>query len=81
MPVREPVELKSFVGREPERLSYGERMALAGYWIALELYNPQTLPLRRIEAVGPTVEDCARQLKERGKDPTRFEYTLMKPLP
>lgn len=81
MPLGLSIDPKQLVGREPERLTYAERMALAGMWIAVELYDPKTLPLRRIEAVGSTVEDCIRELSTRGKDPTRYEYTLMKALP
>ena len=47
--------------------------------MALELYSPQTLPLRRIEAIGDSAAECARQLAERGLDPRRFEFTLLKP--
>jgi len=72
------VDLRSFLGREPERLSLPEREALAGKWIAFEIYSPKTLPLRRIEAMGDSVEDCIRQLGERGLDPRQFEFEALK---
>lgn len=72
--MRQPV-----LGRSPESLSPKETQALAGKWIALEIYTPATLPLRRIEALGGSAEDCMRQLRERGLDPRRFEYVVLKP--
>jgi hypothetical protein len=62
------------VGREPERLTIRERQALLGKWVAMELYSPETLPLRRLEAIGDSVADCVRQLRDRGLDPRRFEF-------
>jgi hypothetical protein len=73
------VNLKSFIGREPERLSLDERHAVAGKWIAIELYSPKTLPLRRIEAMGDSVKECIDQLASRGLDPRRFEFEVMRP--
>jgi hypothetical protein len=76
---RNSVDPMALVGREPERLSLDEQAALAGKWIALEIYDPERLPLRRIEAVGDTVADCIRALRARGLEPARFEFTLVKP--
>jgi hypothetical protein len=67
------------IGRAPDQLSIEERTALTGKHIALEIYTPDALPLRRIEAVGDSVEDCVRMLKSRGLDPLRFEYTRIGP--
>jgi len=64
-----------------DRLSLSERELLAGKWIALEVYTPATLPLRRIEALGDSAEACMRQLDERGRDPRQFEFVLLKPAP
>lgn len=63
-------------GRSPEALRPREAAALAGKWIALEIYTPQNLALRRIEAVGDSVQECIRQLAARGLDPRRFEFSL-----
>ena len=70
---------KGIIGREPERLTIPERRRLAGKWIALELYTPQTLPLRRIAAVGETRSDCIAQLKGRGEEPARYEFLVLPP--
>lgn len=70
------VDFDQFIGREPERLSLAERSALTGKWIALELYSPETLPLRRIAAVGDSVAECIRRLSERGLDPKKYEFLL-----
>ena len=39
------------IGRSPDRLSLDEHRALTGKYIALEIYTPEDLPLRRIEAI------------------------------
>lgn len=70
---------KTVIGRSPDRLTIAERTALAGRYVALEIYTPAALPLRRIEAIGGSVAECVRQLRDRGLDPTRFEYTMLEP--
>lgn len=67
------------LGRAPERLSLEERRALIGKWIALEIYTPEALPLRRIEAIAGSMEECMRQLRARHLDPMRFEFTRLAP--
>nr|WP_321477467.1 hypothetical protein [uncultured Paludibaculum sp.] len=66
------------IGRSPDRLTLVERRRFIGLWVALELYTPETLPLRRIEAVGRNVIECARQLKARGLDPGHFEFVALR---
>ena len=75
------VDGRRWIGRSVDRLSNREVALLAGQWIALEIYTPATLPLRRIEALGGSAEECLRQLAERGLDPRQFEFVLLKPLP
>ncbi len=67
------------IGRAPERLTLEERSQLAGWWVAYEVYTPQTLPLKRIEAVGRDVPACIAQLEGRGLDPRQFEFQLFQP--
>jgi hypothetical protein len=67
------------LGRSPDRLSLDERRALVGKYIALEIYTPEDLPLRRIEAIGDSVQACMRQLVARGLDPLRFEFSRLAP--
>jgi hypothetical protein len=67
------------VGRSPDRLTLAERFALAGKFAALEIYTPAATPLRRIEAIGASLEDCVRQLAARGLDPAHFEYVRLTP--
>ncbi len=69
-------ELSKFIGREPERLNLEDRTALAGKWVALEMYSPSTLPARRIEAVAESPGGCIQQLNERGLDARVFEFSL-----
>lgn len=65
------------IGRSPERLTLKERLSLAGKFIALEIYTPQNLALRRIEAIGDSPADCIRTLRTRGLDPTAFELSRL----
>jgi hypothetical protein len=66
------------IGRNPDDLTLEQRASLAGKWIALEIYTPDALPLRRIEAIGDSVAECVRVLKQRGLDPLKFEYSRLK---
>jgi hypothetical protein len=65
------------IGRSPDRLSLEERLALTGKYIALEVYSPKTLPERRIEAIGDSLDACVRMLTSRGLDPGEFEFTRL----
>jgi hypothetical protein len=66
------------IGRAPERLKLEEAIALAGQFVAIEIYTPEARPLRKIEAVAETPEDCIRELVSRGLDPRRYEITRFK---
>lgn len=76
---RQTFDPQSLIGRAPERITIDERRELAGKWIAIEIYSTKTLPLRRIEAIGDSAEDCMRQLSARGLDPHKFEFTPLTP--
>ena len=67
--------INGYIGRSPESLSRKEKQRLSGMWIATELYSPDTLPLRMIEAVGASAAECVRMLRDRGLDPRKFEMT------
>ena len=67
------------IGRGPDQLSIAERAQLAGKYVALEIYTPDALPLRRIEALGDSVEECVRMLNSRGLNPMRFEFVRITP--
>ena len=41
-----------FIGRPLDSLTLRERWQLAGMWIATEMYSPEAVPLRVIEAIG-----------------------------
>ncbi|MDZ7637759.1 MAG: hypothetical protein U5J83_05845 [Bryobacterales bacterium] len=68
--------MQSFLGRNPDELTLSERSQLVGQWLALELYNPVNLALRRIVAMGTSPEACHAALREQGKDPQNFQYIL-----
>jgi hypothetical protein len=72
-------DARQAIGRAPDRLSLDERMALGGKYVALEIYTPKNLALRRIEAIGDSIEECIRMLQSRGLDPGQFEYTRLAP--
>ena len=72
------MELDKFLDRSPDSLSLRERTLLTGKWIALELYTPKTLPLRKMAALGDTAADAVRMLQSRGLDPTRYELMPLK---
>ena len=65
------------IGRSPDQLSLEERLALTGKFIALEVYSPATLPERRIEAIGDSLEECVRMLRSRGLNPGQFEFSRL----
>lgn len=79
MPVSAAKDPQKAIGHAPEDLNLEERLALTGKLIALEIYSPATLPLRRIEAIGDTVNDCMSQLRSRGLDPEGFEFSRLPP--
>jgi hypothetical protein len=68
------------LGRAPEQLTLSERAALAGLTVALELYSPESLPERRIQAIGDSAAECIRQLAAKGLDPRKFEFLVLKAL-
>lgn len=72
-------DAKKAIGHAPEQLTLEERLALAGKIVALEIYTPETLPLRRIEAIGDSAGECIAQLQARGLDPANFEFTRLPP--
>jgi len=78
------------LGKAPDDLTLIERAALAGQYVALEIYTPTVMGdaggkpeiavrLRRIEAIGDSPEDCIRQLESAGADPAAYEFTRLKP--
>jgi hypothetical protein len=69
--------LNEAIGRAPEQLTLEERIALAGKFAAFEIYTPESLPLRRIEAIGDSAEECIRQLTSRGLDALDFEFVRL----
>jgi hypothetical protein len=50
--------LTSIVGLAPEELSPAQRRQADGLWAAFRIYDPVTLPLRKIEAVGKTAAEA-----------------------
>jgi hypothetical protein len=79
MPATEKPAADAVIGRNPDQLTLEQRRALAGQWIALQIYSPETTPLRLIEAIGASVGECIAILKRRGLDPFQFEFTPLRP--
>jgi hypothetical protein len=65
------------IGESPERLTLAECAQYSGWWMALELYTPEALPLRLIEALGRSSSACIAELHRRGLAPARFEYVQL----
>jgi hypothetical protein len=74
MPRTPRIDLRGLIGRSPEQLTVAEQLAAAGKVAAFEVYTPERTPLRRIEAIGQSVEECVRGLQARGLDPEGFEF-------
>ena len=72
------IEPGRLMGRSPERLSIAELKALAGKMVALEVYTPETMPIRTIQAIGDSAEECIAQLTAQGTDPRQFEFIMLK---
>ena len=72
--VRDP---RQAIGRSPDSLSLAERLAFAGKHIALEIYTPENLALRRIEGIGDSLEECLRMLPDCGRIPCPFMRRTM----
>ena len=72
------IEPGRLIGRSPERLSIAELTAMAGKVVALEVYTPETTPIRTIQAIGDSAEECVVQLKAKGADPRQYEFTVLK---
>jgi hypothetical protein len=66
------------IGAEPERLTIRQSRALAGKWIAMEMYDRDAQPARRIVAVGSDPAECIRQIAANGLDPAKFEFRLFR---
>lgn len=69
--------MKEALGHAPEELPLALREALTGKWVALELYDPKRLPLRKIEAVGGNAAECFAALRAAGKEVTHYEVVRL----
>ena len=65
------------LGHAPEELSPALRTLVAGQWVALELYDPHRLPLRKIAAIGDSAAACFASLRAQGRNPAHFEAIEM----
>lgn len=68
------LDIKLLVGKPVDGFTLADQWRYAGVWVALELYTPQTLPMRLIAAAGASAGECIAQLRKQGLDPERFEY-------
>lgn len=67
--------MNPFLGKSLDGLSLDDKWKLAGCWMATELYSPQRLPLRIMQAIGPDAFACVRQLRAAGLNPELYEYS------
>lgn len=75
------MDAQKLLGRAPADLTLEETERLRGNWIALEIYTPATMPLRRIEAVAADPAGCVAELRRRQLDPRDFEFVLFQGRP
>lgn len=80
-PAHSRSDIATLTGRYPDQLTYAEHRHFAGAWLAFELYSPQTLPFRRIEAAAESVDGCIAALTARGLNPRHYEFVLLENLP
>ncbi len=71
------MDTQRFLGLSPDALPLKDRLALTGKLVAFEVYTPKTIPLRLMEAIGSSVEECVAGLQARGLDPRHFEFTRL----
>jgi hypothetical protein len=50
--------VRGILGLSPEELSPAQRIEADGLWAAFRIYDPVSLPLRKIEAVGKTAAEA-----------------------
>jgi hypothetical protein len=62
------------VGLSASDLTLKERLQLAGKWVAFEIYTPENLAERKIQAIGDSAAECMKQLNSQGLDPRKFEF-------
>jgi hypothetical protein len=74
VPERSPASPAALIGKPIDGLTAADRWKYAGVWVAVELYTPQSMPLRQIAAVGASAEECMAELSASGLDPTHFEF-------
>jgi hypothetical protein len=71
------MKLEDALGHAPEELSLPLRESLTGYWVALELYDPHRLPLRKILAIADKPATCLAQLEAKGLDLSHYEVVRL----
>jgi hypothetical protein len=74
MSVFTAIKDEQLVGRELDSLNYVERLALAGKWVALELYKANNPLKRRIEWIAASQSECALGIRSKGLDPGKYEF-------
>ena len=68
-----------YVDKVLEGLPLKQRAQLTNAWIATQLYSPERLPLRTIEAIGPTLRDCIVDLQRLGHNAALYFFELVPP--
>ena len=67
-------DTKALIGKPVDGFTLADQWRYSGIWVALELYTPQTLPMRVIAAAGASASECMAQLRDHGLDPAQYEY-------
>lgn len=67
------MKITDALGYAPEELSLPLREMITGFWVGLEMYDPQRLPLRKIAVIAKTPYECFAGLQAKGLDASHFE--------
>jgi hypothetical protein len=87
---KEKTKAGGLVGRRVEELSLEERHQYANKWIAFRIYTPPEkvtrdgmeyvdVRVRKVEAAGDSMEECAAQLRRQNQNLAEYEFTILKP--
>ncbi len=70
--------MTELVGLAIDELSWEQKRRADGQWVAVRIYDPVSLPLRKIEAVGNSAAEVLGRVAERGEDARRFEAVRLR---
>jgi hypothetical protein len=70
--------MRELIGLCLEELSLDQKRRAEGSWAAFRIYDPVTLPLRKIEAMGASAAEALSQVGRDGKDARQYEAVRLR---